>query len=109
MGDFKYPRSFGFTGSADRAEGRVAVKPHTRQRFAKGGRVRPKTPAGKIVGGLLAAGAAAAGYDKLKDSKPEPAERRYSTTELVGGKGRRQREQDLGLKRGGKVKRMKDC
>jgi hypothetical protein len=108
MGDFKYPRSFGFTGSADKAEGRVAVQSHTRQGYAKGGRVRPKTPAGKIVGGLLAAGAAAAGYDKLKDSKPEP-ERRYSTTELVGGKGRRQREQDLGLKRGGKVKRMKDC
>lgn len=103
--DFKFPRAFGFSGSA----GEVHVRPHTRQKFAKGGKGSRRPPLkpspGQVVGGTLAAGAAAAAYEKLRRR-----EERTSTMDAIRGATRRQREQELGLKKGGKVRRgMKDC
>lgn len=110
MSSFKFPRAFGFTGSADRAEGRVAVRPHTRQAYAKGGKVSRRPPLkpspGQVVGGALAAGAAAAAYDKLR-KKEKPTQERLSVGETVGGGIRERREKELGLKKGGKVR--KNC
>ncbi|MNC99157.1 hypothetical protein D3C83_173390 [compost metagenome] len=77
MSGFKYPRSFGFTGSADRAEGRVAVRPHTRQKFAKGGKVF---------------------------SKPSSNAKVRRAGDTIRGGTRADQMRKLGLKHGGKVK-----
>lgn len=111
MGDFKFPRDFGFTGSADAAEGRVGVRPHTRQKFAKGGRVKkdltPKTKLkpspGQVVGATLAAGAAAAAYKSATGEKGETTPRESKRALQLA-----KQEKDAGLKRGGFVRR-KNC
>lgn len=114
VNDFKFPKEAGFTGS----RGQVAVRPHMRQGYAKGGKVRGRPPLKpspeQVLGGTIAAGAAAAAYDKLRrrEEAPPPTPprmgREYSTPDLVKGKLRRDRERDLGLKKGGRV-RKKDC
>lgn len=114
MGDFKFPRSFGFTGSADKAEGRVAVRPHTRQAYAKGGRVSRRPPLKpspeQVVGGTLAVGAGAAAYKYLSERGEREDRKRESVSDTVSGSIRRRRERELGLKKGGKVRKgMKNC
>ena len=106
--DFEFPKSFGFTGSG----GDVSIRQHTRQKFAKGGKVGRRPPLkpspGQVVGGALAAGAAAAAYEKLR--KRDKPKERLSVGETMDGGIRRRRERELGLKKGGKVKshRMPD-
>lgn len=107
--DFAFPSDFGFTGSA----GRVEVRAHSRQKYAKGGRVKRRSPLKpspeQVLGGTIAAGAAAAAYDKLRDRDEKPKER-LSVGETARGGVRERRERELGLKKGGKVsRRMKDC
>lgn len=118
-GEFKFPKSFGFTGS----DGGVSVRPHMRQGYAKGGKVARRSPPLKpspeqIVGGTIAAGAAAAAYDKMRrrEETPAPPTPRSrdgegsSAMDAVRGTTRRKREQELGLKKGGKVRKgMKNC
>ena len=87
--DFEFPSGFGFSGSA----GQVAVRGHARQapqRFAEGGPVKAPSP-----------------VDDPKAPKPSPPSPppKTSLVDLLKGKGRKQREAELGLKRGGKVKR----
>lgn len=107
VSDFKFPRSFGFEGSA----GRVSVRPHTRKGYAKGGRVA--SPKGgltlkKVAAGAAAAGAAAAAYDSLRDRQHK--RQRLSVGETAAGGVRERRERELGLRHGGKVhKGMKNC
>lgn len=97
--DFTFPSDFGFTGSA----GQVGVRPHSRQppRFAEGGKVDVK----KITGAQITEDEA----KRLEKAKPPPQpvpEKKASLVDILRGKTRRQQEQDLGLKKGGKVKRM---
>jgi hypothetical protein len=91
--DFEFPRSAGFTGSADHVEGRVRVGNHMRsqprQRFAEGGKVEkpkeaPKPPAPK-------------GNPKVADPP------KLSTLDILKGKGRKVQEDKLGLRNGGPV------
>ena len=109
--DFTYPSSFGFSGSSTDSPS-IPVKPHDRarpQRFAEGGRVKRRLSA-----------YSQAGIDAENQGRPTPrpppgsippkkpkatpkADEKLSATELFGGKGRRQREQELGLKKGGRV------
>lgn len=105
--DFSFPKDFGFSGSA----GQTHVKPH--MRFAKGGRVRkPLKPSpGQVVGALTGAAAAAAAYKKLKEEQerePQPPVKEseeFSTVDAARGTIRRKREQELGLKKGGRARR----
>lgn len=93
--DFEFPRSAGFTSSADQAESKVRVGSHTRgaprQRYAEGGKVEkpkeePKPPPMK-------------GNPKVADPP------KLSTLDVLKGKGRKLQEEKLGLKTGGVAKR----
>ena len=111
--DFQFDRAYGFTGSADQAEGRSSVRAHTRQppqRFARGGAVRhAMKPATKVA---IAAGAGAAGALAYHQSRGKPKKPvspspgpRGSAIDAARGTMRRRREQDLGLSHGGPVTR----
>lgn len=123
-GDFKFPSDFGFSGSSGQT---TTVRSHERrmpQRYAKGGAVKrssrpPLRPSPEqVVGGTIAAGAAAAAYDKHRRNQEAAREReRLSVEETLEGGVRRRRERELGLKRGGsvgyrkggKMRGRKDC
>lgn len=107
VNDFTFPKSFGFSGSS----GEVSVRPHTRQRFAKGGRVRkppPRDSVATLKKLAAAAGAGAAGAYAFSGDDEKPRER-LSVGETARGEVRERREKELGLKKGGKVKRMRNC
>jgi hypothetical protein len=90
--DFEFPSGFGFTGSAHDSP-RISVRPHERQRpgYAEGGKVeKPKDPDPKI---------------KAQPPPPPKDDNKMSLAEIMKGDRRRQQEKELGLKKGGKVKR----
>lgn len=94
--DFEFPRSAGFTGSADGMEGRVHVGHHTRQqprqRFAEGGKVEKPKEEPKVP-------------PKVEKPPPPKKEEKLSTLDLLRGKGRRLQEERLGLNKGGRARR----
>jgi len=84
--DFEFPSSFGFTGSAHDSP-RISVRPHERRRFQEGGRV-DKEP-------------------KKEEPKPPPKEPdKESTIGFLKGDARKKAEKELGLKKGGKVRKV---
>ena len=92
--DFSFPSDFGFTGSA----GQVGVRGHTRlppQRYAEGGQVKPLTPEEE----------AKLARERKTPPPPPKEEKKASLVDILRGKTRRQQEVELGLKKGGKVKR----
>jgi hypothetical protein len=98
--DFKFPSGFGFTGSA----GRTTIREHSRgpRRFAEGGIVKATT--GKAVVGSQVTPAEA---DKLKKAGARdtvPAPKVGSTMDTLKNQTER-RMKDLGLKKGGPVKK----
>jgi len=109
--DFEFPASAGFHSSGS---DRVGVRPHTRtapQRFAKGGIVRGATQTRPHLSAYERASLDAEKYGRPTPKAP-PAPKveapkqtpRISVTDALRGKGRRQREQDLGLANGGPIK-----
>lgn len=101
-GEFQFPRSFGFTGSADAQAGMSNVRAHVRrppQRFAEGGPVKADPPEQKKATPTPPVNPPKSG---ATDSNKKAD--KLSLAEIMGGKGRRMREQELGLKKGGRVK-----
>lgn len=89
-GEFQFPKSFGFTGSAtDSLTTPVKAYERAKPRFAEGGTVKkdppPKTPP-----------------PKTPPAEPK-VEGRMSVFDALSGKKRKEREAELGLKKGGKV------
>ena len=103
--DFSFPSSFGFTGSAsDRPT--VPVRQHERQkpRFAEGGQIK-KQPAPGGEPAPVPVDTGTPNPSKGKEGVPPKAPKKKSLYDIMGGKGRREAEAELGLKRGGKVRR----
>lgn len=96
--EFEFPSSAGFTGSAtDRTTTSVRSHERSKPRFAEGGPVTSdKTPPPNPPTS-----------QKQQTASPPPPkkEEKLSLAEIMGGKGRRQAEKDLGLKKGGRAKR----
>lgn len=89
-GEFQFPKSFGFTGSAtDSLTTSVRGHERAKPRFAEGGAVKkdppPKTPP-----------------PKTPPTTPK-VEGKGSLIDIMRGKTRREQEAELGLKKGGKV------
>ena len=101
-GDFKHPRSFGFTGSADAAEGRVSVRPHTRgprKKMAEGGKAETLSQrARRIVFG------GSSGSTPKPDPNFKPGEGPLSRRKGVSEAALERRMREAGLAKGGRVK-----
>lgn len=98
--DFEFPRSAGFHGSADKVEGRMQVRSYTRatpQRFAEGGVV--KAPSNKPIPPMPKQP-----IDKSPPPKADTGHPSGGVIDALRGKSRRQKEANLGLKKGGRVK-----
>lgn len=100
--DFKFPKDFGFSGSA----GQTTVREHSRgpRRFAEGGQVKKSRPLTAYEKDSIQA------ENEGRHPPPAPDGPQPKATGLVDalrGKTRRQLEKDLGLKKGGKVRRAK--
>lgn len=95
--DFKFPKEFGFSGSA----GQTTVREHSRgpRRFAEGGQVKKSRPLTSYEKDSIQA--ENEGRRQPENPQPKPT----GTFDALRGKTRKQLEKDLGLKKGGKVKR----
>lgn len=103
VNNFEFPSGFGFSSSAsDRTTTTVRSHERAKPHFAQGGAVNSRGPGDQYARGGKAASKKTPGLSKR--GRPQKL---VSPVDAVRGNIRRQREQDLGLAKGGQAKYAK--